>query len=105
MEPEVGPTLRTPLGRPARHGRPQAYRCSSVHTHLAETGQSNFMIQSKIHSGPVFRRHEVPSCMTLFDLAAPQEAVFGEALQQYFDGMPNDRTRALRLLGWTSTKK
>jgi uncharacterized protein (DUF1810 family) len=43
--------------------------------------------------------------MTLLDLAAPQETIFREALQQYFDGMPDDRTRALRLLGWTSTKK
>jgi uncharacterized protein (DUF1810 family) len=35
------------------------------------------------------------SCMTLFDLAAPQEAIFAEALQKYFDGTPDDHTLAL----------
>ena len=35
------------------------------------------------------------SCMTLFDLAAPQEAIFAEALQKYFGGTPDERTLTL----------
>jgi uncharacterized protein (DUF1810 family) len=35
------------------------------------------------------------SCMTLFDLAAPQEAIFAQALQKYFGGTPDERTLAL----------
>ena len=35
------------------------------------------------------------SCMTLFDLAAPQEAIFAEALQKYFGGTPDERTLEL----------
>ena len=34
------------------------------------------------------------SCMTLFDLAAP-ETIFADALQKYFGGMPDDRTLEL----------
>ena len=36
------------------------------------------------------------SCMTLFDLAAPQEAIFAQALQKYFGGTPDERTLTLR---------
>jgi uncharacterized protein (DUF1810 family) len=35
------------------------------------------------------------SCLTLFALAAPQEPVFGAALQRFYDGQPDARTRAL----------
>jgi uncharacterized protein (DUF1810 family) len=35
------------------------------------------------------------SCMTLFHRAAPQEAIFAEALQKYFDGTPDARTLEL----------
>ncbi|HET8748210.1 MAG TPA: DUF1810 domain-containing protein [Ramlibacter sp.] len=35
------------------------------------------------------------SCLTLFSLAAPQEAVFGQALQRFYDGEPDPRTVAL----------
>jgi uncharacterized protein (DUF1810 family) len=35
------------------------------------------------------------SCMTLFDLAAPQEAIFAQALQKYFGGTPDERTLTL----------
>jgi uncharacterized protein (DUF1810 family) len=35
------------------------------------------------------------SCMTLFDLAAPQEPIFAEALQKYFGGTPDARTLEL----------
>jgi uncharacterized protein (DUF1810 family) len=37
------------------------------------------------------------SCMTLFQCAAPGEAIFGKALEQYFGGIPDART--LELLG------
>lgn len=35
------------------------------------------------------------SCMTLFDRAAPDEALFAQALQRYFEGAPDPRTLAL----------
>ncbi|GAB3665482.1 DUF1810 domain-containing protein [Ramlibacter alkalitolerans] len=35
------------------------------------------------------------SCVTLFSLAAPQEAVFGECLQRFYGGEPDPRTVAL----------
>jgi uncharacterized protein (DUF1810 family) len=35
------------------------------------------------------------SCLTLFALAAPQERVFGEALQRFYGGQPDARTQAL----------
>ncbi len=34
------------------------------------------------------------SCMTLFALATPHEAVFREALDKYFEGMPDPLTMA-----------
>lgn len=37
------------------------------------------------------------SCMTLFQCAAPEEKIFGAALQRYFGGVPDART--LELLG------
>jgi uncharacterized protein (DUF1810 family) len=37
------------------------------------------------------------SCMTLFQCAAPEETIFGMALQKYFGGVPDART--LELLG------
>lgn len=39
------------------------------------------------------------SCMTLFDRAAPQEAIFSKALQKYFDGTPDARTLELLRTG------
>jgi len=41
------------------------------------------------------------SCMTLFDRAAPDETLFAQALQKYFDGSPDART--LELLGHCSS--
>ena len=35
------------------------------------------------------------SCLTLFSLAAPQEAVFQQALQRFYEGEPDARTVAL----------
>ena len=35
------------------------------------------------------------SCLTLFSLAAPQEAVFRQALQRFYEGEPDARTVAL----------
>ena len=35
------------------------------------------------------------SCLTLFSLAAPQEAVFLQALQRFYEGEPDPRTVAL----------
>lgn len=35
------------------------------------------------------------SCMTLFQRAAPDEALFDQALLRYFDGAPDPRTLAL----------
>jgi uncharacterized protein (DUF1810 family) len=35
------------------------------------------------------------SCMTLFDCAAPDEAMFAQALQKYFGGTPDARTLGL----------
>jgi len=35
------------------------------------------------------------SCMTLFDRAAPDEAMFAQALQKYFGGTPDARTLEL----------
>ncbi|GAB3763101.1 DUF1810 domain-containing protein [Ramlibacter monticola] len=35
------------------------------------------------------------SCLTLFSLAAPQEAVFRQALQRFYEGEPDPRTVAL----------
>jgi uncharacterized protein (DUF1810 family) len=36
------------------------------------------------------------SCLTLFQAAAPQQAVFGECLRKFYGGQPDERT--LRLL-------
>ena len=35
------------------------------------------------------------SCLTLFSLAAPEEAVFRQALQRFYEGEPDPRTVAL----------
>ena len=35
------------------------------------------------------------SCLTLFALAAPQEPVFGAALQRFYEGQPDPRTQDL----------
>jgi uncharacterized protein (DUF1810 family) len=35
------------------------------------------------------------SCLTLFERAAPQEELFGEALSKYYGGQPDVRTLAL----------
>jgi uncharacterized protein (DUF1810 family) len=35
------------------------------------------------------------SCVTLFGLAAPDEPLFGQALDQYYGGVPDPRTLAL----------
>lgn len=35
------------------------------------------------------------SCMTLFTRTAPEEAVFADALHQYFAGIPDARTEAM----------
>jgi uncharacterized protein (DUF1810 family) len=36
------------------------------------------------------------SCLTLFERAAPQEELFGEALRKYYGGQPDVRTLELR---------
>lgn len=40
------------------------------------------------------------SCMTLFQLAAPDQPVFGKVLEKYYDGQPDQRTIAIIKKQW-----
>ena len=44
--------------------------------------------------GPIDAR-KLRSCMTLFHRAAPEEPVFRQVLDEWFGGLPDDRTDAL----------
>ncbi|GAC1389942.1 MAG: DUF1810 domain-containing protein [Variovorax sp.] len=64
---------------------------------LAECSQLVLRVEGRT-AWQIFRSpddQKLRSCMTLFAQVAPQEPVFGQVLEKYFDGVPDARTLEL----------